>query len=150
MDQIHAMLFMSSPKNLHEVQQLTGRVAALNRFISKLAHKWLSFFKILRKNQTFQWNEESEKAFQQLKNYLGSPPLLTILVTSEKLLVYLSVSSTTVSAVLIQEEDIIQKPVYYVSKVLMGANTRYLKIEKLTLLLLKNFAIISKHILLLC
>ncbi|GFS37316.1 hypothetical protein Acr_00g0051350 [Actinidia rufa] len=68
--------------------ELTGRVAALNRFVSKSADKCLPFFKILRKNQIFQWNEESETAFQQLKEYLRSPPLLTVLTSSEDLFVY--------------------------------------------------------------
>ncbi|GFZ05203.1 hypothetical protein Acr_17g0007750 [Actinidia rufa] len=73
-DQIQALIAMSSPRNIREVQQLTGRVAALNRFVSKSADKCLPFFRILRKSQAFQWNEESENAFQQLKEYLGSPP----------------------------------------------------------------------------
>ena len=49
----------------------------------------------------------------------------------EELVVYLSVSPTTVSAVLIREEDKVQKPIYYVIKVLMAVEIRYLKIEKL-------------------
>ncbi|GFZ06817.1 hypothetical protein Acr_18g0009870 [Actinidia rufa] len=60
-DQIQALLSMSSPRNIREVQQLTGQVAALNRFVSKSADKCLPFFKILRKNQAFQWNDESER-----------------------------------------------------------------------------------------
>ncbi|GFZ06814.1 hypothetical protein Acr_18g0009840 [Actinidia rufa] len=100
-------------------------------FVSKSVNKCLPFFKILRKSQIFQWNEESETAFQQLKEYLGSPPLLTVPTIGEDLYVYLSVSPTVVSAVLIREEDQVQKPIYYVSKVLMGAETRYPRIEKL-------------------
>ncbi|GFS37978.1 hypothetical protein Acr_00g0055000 [Actinidia rufa] len=123
-DQIQALISMSSPRNIREVQQLTGRVASLNRFVSKSADKCLTFFKILRKSQIFQWNEESENAFQQLKEYLRSPPLLTVPTTGEDLYVYLSISPTTVSAVLIREEDQVQKLIYYVSKVLMGAEAR--------------------------
>ncbi|GFS28943.1 hypothetical protein Acr_00g0004750 [Actinidia rufa] len=130
-DQIQALITMNSPRNVREVQQLTGRVAALNRFVSKSADKCLPFFKILRKSQTFQWNEESENAFQQLKEYLGSPPLLTVPTTGEDLYIYLSISPTAVSVVLIREEDQVQRPIYYVSKVLMGAEARYPRIEKL-------------------
>ena len=83
---------MSSPRNLHEVQQLTRQVGALYKFVSKSVDKCLPFFKILRKKQTFQWNEESKTTFQQLKDYLGSPPLLTVLVTNEELFAYLSIS----------------------------------------------------------
>ncbi|GFS37771.1 hypothetical protein Acr_00g0053840 [Actinidia rufa] len=72
-DQIQALIAMRSPRNIREVQQLTGRVAALNRFVSKSADKCLPFFKILRKSQTFQWSEESENAFQQLKRVSRIP-----------------------------------------------------------------------------
>ncbi|GFY90929.1 hypothetical protein Acr_07g0011250 [Actinidia rufa] len=78
--QIQALLTMSS--NIHEVQQLTRRVATLNRFVSRSADKCLPFFKIMRKNETFQWNMESEIAFQQLKEYLGPPPLLTVRISA--------------------------------------------------------------------
>ena len=53
-DQIQALLAMSTPRNIHEVQQLTRRVAILNRFISKLVDKCLPFFKILINNKVFQ------------------------------------------------------------------------------------------------
>ena len=75
-------------------------------------------------------------AFQQLKEYLGSPLLLTVPNMGEELILYLSISPTTVSVVLIREEDKVQKPVYYVSKILIGAETKYLKIEKLAYALL--------------
>ncbi|GFS36997.1 hypothetical protein Acr_00g0049130 [Actinidia rufa] len=103
-DQIQALIAMRSPRNIREVQQLTGRVAALNRFVSKSADKCLPFFKILRKSQTFQWSEESENAFQQLKEYLGSPPLLSVPTANEDLYVYLSASPTAISAVLVEKK----------------------------------------------
>ena len=75
-------------------------------------------------------------AFQQLKTYLGSPLLLIVLITGKELIVYLSVLPIVITAVLIREEDKIQKLVYYVSKDLMETETRYLKIEKLAYALL--------------
>ena len=50
----------------------------------------------------------------------------------ETLIMYLYVSPTIVSAMLIREEDKVHKLVHYVNKVLMGDETRYLKIEKLS------------------
>ena len=100
-NQIQDLLAMSSPKHIHEVQQLTGRVAALNRFILKSIDKCLLFFKILRKNKAFEWTNESELVFKQLKEYLGSPLLLTVPITGEELIVYLFVSPTAISAVLV-------------------------------------------------
>ena len=55
-DKIQAILDMEPSKNIKEVQSLTGRVAALNRFISKATDKCLPFFKVLRK--AFEWTDE--------------------------------------------------------------------------------------------
>ena len=60
-EKVKAILDMTSPRNMKEVQRLTGRVATLNRFISRATNKCLPFFKILK--QAFQWTEECEEAF---------------------------------------------------------------------------------------
>ena len=67
-DKIQAILNMKLPKNIKEVQSLIGRVVALNRFVSRATDKCLPFFKVLRK--AFEWTDECQKAFQDLKNYL--------------------------------------------------------------------------------
>ncbi|GFY95328.1 hypothetical protein Acr_10g0007130 [Actinidia rufa] len=72
-DQIEALMLMSSPKSIHDVQLLTGRVIALNRIVSKSADKCLPFFKILKWNKDFKWTNKSELAFQQLKSILDHP-----------------------------------------------------------------------------
>uniref|UniRef100_A0A2N9J520 Uncharacterized protein n=1 Tax=Fagus sylvatica TaxID=28930 RepID=A0A2N9J520_FAGSY len=74
-DKIKAILDMSPPKTIKEVQSLTGKAAALNRFVSRSTDKCLPFFRTLRK--AFQWTEECQKAFEELKAYLSSPPLLS-------------------------------------------------------------------------
>ncbi|KAK0580108.1 hypothetical protein LWI29_036450 [Acer saccharum] len=134
-DQIRSIENIESPKCMKDVQKLTGRVAALNRFISKSSEKCLPFFNILRKNKAFEWNDDCEKALQELKNYLKSPPLLSKPKDNETLFIYLAVSDTAVSAVLVREEGSSQHPVYYVSKTLLNAETKYSRLEKLALAL---------------
>ncbi|KAK3015280.1 hypothetical protein RJ639_005700 [Escallonia herrerae] len=73
-------------------QELTRRVATLGRFMSKSAKKCLPFFKAIRKAKDFEWTEECQKSFKELKRYLSSPPLLTKPVTGEDLFLYLSIS----------------------------------------------------------
>ena len=123
---IHAIINMGSPRTTKEVQSLAGRVAALNRFVSRATDRCLPFFKILRK--AFEWSEEREKAFQELKQYLASPPLLLMPVPREELYLYLAVSPSAASSVLIREEHGIQHPVYYTSRTLQGAESRYSRI----------------------
>ena len=56
LDKIQAILDMKPPRSIKEVQFLTGRVTALNRFVSKATDKCLPFFKVLKK--TFEWTDE--------------------------------------------------------------------------------------------
>ena len=74
-NKIQVILNMEPPKNIKEVQSLTGRVAALNKFVLKATDKCLPFFKVLRK--AFEWTDECQKAFQDLKDYLTTAPLLS-------------------------------------------------------------------------
>ena len=90
LDKIQAILNMEPPRNIKEVQSLTGRVAALNRFVSKAIDKCLPFFKVLKK--TFEWTDECQKAFQDLKAYLTAAPLLSSSIPGEELYLYLAVS----------------------------------------------------------
>ena len=62
---VKAILDMTSPRNVKEVQKLTRRVAALNHFVSRVMDKCLPFFKTLK--QAFTWTDECEAAFQELK-----------------------------------------------------------------------------------
>ena len=84
-DKIKALIEMSPPKNKKEVQCLTGRVAALNRFISRSTDKCLPFFNILKGSKKFAWDEECEEAFIKLKEHLGKPSLLAKPEKGEKL-----------------------------------------------------------------
>ena len=101
-EKVQAIINKVSPQTVKEVQKLTDRIAALNRFVSKATDKCLPFFKTLK--QAFTWTDECEAAFQDLKRYLSNPPLLSPSKERENLYLYLAVSTTVVSAALIREE----------------------------------------------
>uniref|UniRef100_A0A2N9F6T8 Uncharacterized protein n=1 Tax=Fagus sylvatica TaxID=28930 RepID=A0A2N9F6T8_FAGSY len=132
-DKIKAVLEMTPPRSTKEVQSLTGRVAALNRFVSRATDKCLPFFKTLRK--AFVWTDECQQSFEELKRYLTSPPLLSPSQQGETLSLYLAVSPTAVSSALIREDGGTQLPVYYTSRAFQGAEDRYPAMEKLALAL---------------
>ena len=100
---VRAILEMSSAKVVKKVQSLTGRVATLNRFVSKVIDKCLPFFKTLKK--AFVWTEECQTAFQELKHYLSNPPLLSPSKEGDDLFLYLAVFVNAVNATLIREEN---------------------------------------------
>ena len=128
-DKIRAIMEMAPPRNIKEVQSLNGKIAALNRFVSRATDRCLPFFRTLKRS--FEWTTECQQAFEELKVYLSSPPLLSPSQPGEELFLYLAVSPAAISAALVREEERIQKPVYYASRVLRGAEERYPPMEKL-------------------
>ena len=74
-EKIRAIMELEPPMTAKEVQSLNGKIAALNRFISKAMDKCLPFFHTLRKS--FEWTNECQKAFEELKKYLSTLPLLS-------------------------------------------------------------------------
>ena len=99
-----AITRLQSPQCVKDVQRLTGRLAALNRFISRSFDKCKPFFDILKKNKNFKWGEEHERAFQEIKSYLSNPQILTKPREDAALPLYLAVSDCGLSAVLVWEE----------------------------------------------
>ena len=129
-DQIRAIYNMQPPWNPKEVQKLTGMIAALNLFIFRLADKCRIFFLLLNKWKGFEWTEECALAFQQLKEYLSWPSIMSSPKADKVLFAYIAVAPHAVSLVLIQEDNGTQRPIYYVSKSLHEAEIRYLPLEK--------------------
>ncbi|KAI5344902.1 hypothetical protein L3X38_012779 [Prunus dulcis] len=129
---IQAILDMTIPKTVKDIQSLTGRVAALSRFISKATDRCAPFFKALKgTKRNITWTAECETAFNELKEYMGRAPLLSTPEHGDILVIYLSISASAVSSVLIRSKDNAEHPVHYVSKALQDAEVRYPDIEKL-------------------
>ena len=93
------------------------------------------FFKSIKKNTSSLWGPEQENTFTKLKQYLSSPPILSLPLPEEDLFMYLAVSEVVVSAVLFCKENKKQRPVFYVSRMLLDAETRYSAVEKTVLTL---------------
>ena len=134
-DKIKALVEMKSPRNLKEIQKLTGKIASLNRFVSKATDRCLPFFQAIRKGKGANWTMECEEAFQKLKEYLGKAPILSKPQQGEALIVYLAATESAVSATLIRSDEGTQKPVYYVNKALTDAETRYPESDRVALAL---------------
>ncbi|GJR36059.1 reverse transcriptase domain-containing protein [Tanacetum coccineum] len=134
-----AVLSLPSPRCLKDVQKLNGKLASLNRFLSKSAEKSLPFFKTLKKctkKSDFQWTQEAEAAFKQMKKLIAELPMLTAPKEKEELIVYLAAAKEAISAVLMTDREGKQVPVYFVSRALRGPEINYTPMEKLVLALL--------------
>jgi hypothetical protein len=126
---------MQPASSRKEVQRLTGRIALLNRFISKAAERSLPFFKVLRANSIFQWGAEQQQAFKDLRNYLEEAVVMSKPSPKSDLLLYITATDTAVSAVLVEEQmesdTLRQFPIYYVSEALSGLKLFYSEMEKM-------------------
>ncbi|KAK9049713.1 hypothetical protein SSX86_031318 [Deinandra increscens subsp. villosa] len=130
---------MKAPQSLKELQCLNGRLAALHRFISKLADRSMPFFRTMKQatdKKQFLWTEEADKAFLELKQSLSTLTPVTAPATGEEVILYLSVGTEAISSVLCTERADQQVPVYFVSRAMKDPETRYTKIEKLLLALI--------------
>jgi hypothetical protein len=135
--EISAITSIKAPTCIKDVQKLTGCMAALNRFISKLGERGLPFFKLLKHQEKFVWTPEVDQALAQLKDFLSKPPVLTARRKGEQLLLYLAATTHVVSTAIIVERQEdghaypIQHPVYFVSDVLSESKARYQPVQKL-------------------
>ena len=130
-EQLKSFINMPEPRTKRDIQRLTGRITALNRFVPRSTDKCKPFFNLLKGNTPFTWNDECHTTFEQLKDYLTNPPLLAKPIDKEPLMLYLAVSETALSAALARTDGKVEQPVYFVSKALEDAETRYPTIQKL-------------------
>jgi hypothetical protein len=115
------------------VHKLTGRIAALTRFIVKLADKTLHFFSMLRGSTKVDWGSEQQQAFDYLKHHLEHLPTLLGLEQGQPLILYVSPRHSVVSGALVVEKEIKHKDkiakkeflLYFMSEVLMGSKKFY-------------------------
>jgi hypothetical protein len=96
----------------------------------------------LKKADKFVWDDEAQNAFEALMESLITPPIMTLLVPGETLLLYISATTNVVSTVLLIEREEegkaypVQQPMYYVSEILADAKTCYSQPQKLLYALL--------------
>ncbi|KAM0962683.1 hypothetical protein TB2_021472 [Malus domestica] len=138
-EKIKAIIDMKKPVTSKDIQSFTSNVAALTRFISKATDRCAPFFKALKGSKKYiTWTDECAKAFKNLKDYMSKAHLLSKPEVGDTLTIYLSVSASAVSYVLIRNDGNVERPVYYASKALQDAKTRYSNIDKLALALVMS------------
>ena len=91
-DKIKAILDMPVPRTEKEIRGFLGRLQYISRFIARLTDICEPIFRLLRKNQPTVWNDDCQLAFERIKEYLLSPPVLVPPMPGCPLLLYLSIS----------------------------------------------------------
>ncbi|GJY46759.1 reverse transcriptase domain-containing protein [Tanacetum coccineum] len=135
---IKAVTELEQPRALKDIQSLNRKLAAFNRFLSKGAERSLPFFKVLKSckgKKKIHWTDEADKAFKEIKKFVQALPTLTAPRAGETLTMYLVVSKESINAALFAKRSEGQIPIYFISRVLQGAELNYPALEKLILAL---------------
>ncbi|WRX13925.1 Integrase [Theobroma cacao] len=132
-DKIRAIQELPPPKTQKEVRGFLGRLNYIARFISQLTCKCDPIFKLLRKRDPGEWNEECQIAFDKIKEYLTNPPVLMPPTVEKPLILYLTVNKDSMGCVLGQHDETWKKErvVYYLSKKFMEYESKYSALEKM-------------------
>ena len=112
---------MPRPTSLDELRTFLGRASYLRRFIPAMAEITQPFNSLLKKAIRFTWNEAHQQAFEGVKSALISPLSMTPPQPARPLLLYITSTPKSVGALLAQEIDGLERPVYYISRVIQGA-----------------------------
>lgn len=116
--------------NQKELKSFLRKVSYLRRFIPALAEITYPFSQLLKKAIAFQWSHEHEQAFTKIKELLTSPRVMISPQNGRPLLLYLTSTIRSIGALLAQEIDGTERPIYYISRVLQGAEQRYSPVER--------------------
>ncbi|CAI5468676.1 unnamed protein product [Closterium sp. Yama58-4] len=114
-----------APTNVTELQSFLGFVNYVRRFIPNMAGITGPLTDLLHKDKNFVWGEEAEAAFQELKNFLVSPPVLRIADPSKPFEVVTDASDFAIGAVLLQDFGNGLQPIAYESRKLQAAERNY-------------------------
>jgi ribonuclease HI len=134
---IKAIERMKKPTRLRDVQKFTGCLASLSRFISRLGEKALPLYQLMKKTTCFEWTDQADEAFLQLKRMMSTPPVLAAPAAKEPMFLYIAAANRVISTVVVVERpeagkaQPVQRPVYYLSEVLSASKQNYPHYQKM-------------------
>ena len=125
------------PTNKTQVHSLIGKINFIRRFISNLSERMLSFSPLLKlkADQEFKWGSVQQKAFDEIKEYMKSPPVLVPPQRGKPFKLYMSANNHIIRSALMQEFEGKEYVIFYMSRRLLDPKTRYSPVEKVCLCL---------------
>src|SRR5256886_3233891 len=130
-EKLKAIQDIPPPRSLRELCGLQGHLAYIRRFIANLSGKCQPFSKLMKKGVSFVWDQQCQEAFDEIKRYLTSPPVLVAPVAGKPFLLYVRSMDHSLGALLAQHNDEgYEQAIYYLSRTLLGAEHRYRSVEK--------------------
>jgi len=130
-EKVRAVREMQPPRNFRELRGLQGRLAYIWRFISNLSRRCQPFTKLMKKGVSFIWDDACQQAFEEIKQYLTQPPVLTAPVSGKPFLIYVRAMDYSLGDLLAQNNDQgHEEAIYYLSRTMIRAEHWYNPIGK--------------------
>lgn len=129
-DKIAAIKMFRQPKTAEEIRSFLGLVNYIGKFIANLATLTEPLRKLTKKDTKFEWCEEQQKAFDELKTHLSSHLVLGYYDVKDRTQLYADASPVGLGAVLIQFNNDQPRVISYASKSLSETEMRYCQTEK--------------------
>ncbi|XP_028053606.1 uncharacterized protein LOC114257970 [Camellia sinensis] len=129
-DKVKSIRAMPPPHSQKELKKFLGKVSYIRRFIPALAEISAPFGSLLKGDSKFAWNQEHQKAFERIKAALTSPQTMIAPQPGVPLMLYLTSTPKSIGALLVQDVDRVERPVYYISRKIRGTEVRYTPVER--------------------
>uniref|UniRef100_A0A2N9ER07 RNA-directed DNA polymerase n=1 Tax=Fagus sylvatica TaxID=28930 RepID=A0A2N9ER07_FAGSY len=132
-----AIASMKPPTTHKELKSFLGKLSYIRRFIPGLAAVTSSFAPLLKKGVPFRWSLECQQAFERVQDIMAKLPTVCAPIFGKPLRLYLASNDQAIGALIAQEDNEgVEQPVYYVSRALKDAETRYSGAERSCLALI--------------
>jgi hypothetical protein len=126
-----AITTMKPPTTVMELKSFLGKLSYIRRFIPGLAVITTAFTPLLKKGVKYEWTNERQQTFQQLQQVMDNLPTVKAPIPSILLRLYLASNDKAIGALVAQEDkEGVEQPIYYVSRALRDAETRYARAER--------------------
>jgi hypothetical protein len=122
-EKIKAILDISRPNDLKDIQRLTGCVAAVSKFISRLGENTLPLYKMMKKSDEFVWIDKADAALKDLKRVLSTAPVLAAPEDQDPMLLYMAPTKRVVSIVIVIERKEKRRSMAYRDQSTMSARS---------------------------
>lgn len=129
-DKVRAILDIPNPKNVTEVRRLVGMCSWYRRFVPNFSTVIAPLTDLLRKSRNFDWTQDCTEAWNVLKNYLTTAPVLTCPNFGYEFSIQCDSSNFGIGTVLTQEIDGKEHVICYLSRSLTSAERNYSTVEK--------------------
>uniref|UniRef100_A0A2N9HE72 RNA-directed DNA polymerase n=1 Tax=Fagus sylvatica TaxID=28930 RepID=A0A2N9HE72_FAGSY len=132
-----AVATMKAPTSHKELKSFLGRLSYIRRFIPGLAAVTAVFAPLMKKGVPFIWSTACQQAFEKIQQIMTKLPTVCAPVPGRPLRLYLASNSEAIGGLVAQEdEEGTERPIYYVSRALKDAETRYSGAERACLALI--------------